>query len=223
MDLPPPLENQPSESTLSYLVKLHEKRSAEFFPLSRVTNFADGRDIKIEPTKIKGAPFMLDNGAISLTAKNRDFLSSAESFCRAIRVLMHGYALVSMSDEKGNGWVSLENALAHISIVGNFPRANSKISHRMHAQVMDAESAVRTEWTKLAQNRPELNLSNIIEIVAQRHAIWPLASEFTKSTPSGYKGGKWPNDWTPARQLVDFFNSRQLEIPPISTGHSGKR
>ena len=55
----PPLENQPSESTLSHLVKLHEKRSAEFFPLSRVTNFADGRDIKIEPTKIKGTPLCL--------------------------------------------------------------------------------------------------------------------------------------------------------------------
>ena len=53
----PSLENQPSENTLALLTKIHKERSTEFFPLSRVTNYSEGRDLKIEPQKIKGAPF----------------------------------------------------------------------------------------------------------------------------------------------------------------------
>ena len=92
---------------------------------------------------------------------------------------MHGYAIASMNDEPADEWVSYEAAMSHIATVENLARSNSKISHRTQAQVMEAEAAVRTEWTKLAQNIPELNLSNIIEIVAHRRAIWPLSSEFT--------------------------------------------
>ena len=135
----------------------------------------------------------MENGTISLTAKNRDYTLSAESFCHAVRVLLHGYTFVSMADAPGNEWVSYEAATSHIATVENISRANSKVSHRMHTQIVDSEAAVRTEWAKLGQNRPELNLTNIIEIVAQRHAIWPLASEFTKVSVKGK--GKWNNDW----------------------------
>ena len=53
----PSLENQHSEQTLSLLMKIHKERSAEFFPLIRVSNYTEGRDLKIEPQKIKGTPF----------------------------------------------------------------------------------------------------------------------------------------------------------------------
>ena len=66
-----------------------------------------------------------------------------------------------------------------------FPWANSEISHRLHTQVMEAESSVRAEWAKLSQNRPGVNLSNMMEIVAHRHAICLLASEFTKPKVKG--------------------------------------
>ena len=190
------LGNQPSEQTLGLLIKLHEKRCVESFPLSRVANYAEGRDIKVEPARIKGTPLFMENGTISLTAKNRDFTLSAESFCHAVRVLMHGYSFVSMEDEPGNEWVSYEAAMSHVATVENISRANSKIFHRMQSQIMEADAAVRTEWAKLSQNRTELHLTNIIGIVAHRHAIWPLASEFTKASVK--EKGRWNNqEWYP--------------------------
>ena len=105
---------------------------------------------------------------------------------------MRGYAIVSTNDDAGEEWVSVENALSHVSAVENPPRANSKIPHRMHAQVMDAEAAVCIALAKLSQNRPGLNLSDIIEIVAHRHSTGPLASAFAKLTSKG-GGGKAAN------------------------------
>ena len=75
-----PIANQPSEQTLGLLIKLQETRCVEFFPLSRVTNYAEGRGIKVEPAKIKGIAFLMEKETISLTAKNRDFLVSAVAF-----------------------------------------------------------------------------------------------------------------------------------------------
>ena len=185
----PSLENQPSESCLGLLMKMHANRSTEFFPLSRVANFADGRDLKIEPQKIKGTPFLMEATALGLTKKNNEFLQSTESFCHAVRVLMHGYAIVSMADPAGQEWCSLEAALRHVSTVESFSRANSKVAGALHHRVMEAEAAVRSEWAKLGQAQPGISLTAIIDVVSQRHAIWPLLSEFTRHTPRSQKGG----------------------------------
>ena len=192
----PPLENQPSEQLLMLLVKLHQKGSTEFIPLSRVSNFAENRDIRVEPTRIQGTPFLLETQNQSNGRKNRDFLNLAESFCHAVRVLMHGYAMVSMLDPKGEEWCSIGACQRHITTVESYPRANSRVSHKMHNQIMEAEMATRLEWTKLGQANPGVTLTSIIDTVAQRHAIWPLNSEITRATT--YKGGgKWgANDWS---------------------------
>ena len=194
----PPLGNQPAESMLTHLIKLHKKRSTEFFPLSRVSNFSEGRDVRVEPTKIRGTPFFLDSQLTS-NKKNNDFLLSAESFCHAVRVLMHGYTLVSMQDPQGDEWCSLGAAQRHIATVEGYPRANSRVSHRMRTQIMEAEMATRLEWTKLGQTNPGVSLTAIIDTVAQRRAIWPLNSEITRAITTRTKGqGKWTNwsnDW----------------------------
>ena len=108
------------------------------------------------------------------------FLLSAEPFRHAIRVLTHGYALVSMADPPGQEWFSLETALSRVSAVANFGRANSRAPHRLRAQLMEAGKAVRTEWAELSQNRPEIPLANIIGIVSHRRTIWPISIEFAK-------------------------------------------
>ena len=188
----PPLENQPSEQLLALLVQLHQKGSTEFIPLSRVSNFAENRDIRVEPTRIKGTPFLLEEPSQN-SRKNRDFLNSPESFLHAVRVLMRGYTLVSMLNVKGEEWCSLGACQRHVATVESYSRANSRVSHKMHNQIMEAEMATRLEWTKLGQANPGVTLTSIIDTVAQRHAIWPLNSEITRvSTP---KGGKWGGDW----------------------------
>ena len=74
-----------------------------------------------------------------------------------VSIITHFYALVSVSGEPGFGWVSLEKAAALVSAVGNLICANSRISQRLHAHLLEAEMAVRTEW---AQPLPELPLKD---------------------------------------------------------------
>ena len=121
--------------------------------------------------------------------KNNEFLSSAEAFTHAVRVLMHGYAIASMADPPGREWCGLEAALRHVSVVGNMSRANSKSTAMMRGRIMEADAAVRMEWVKLGQLQPDISLSAIIDVVAQRHSIWPLMSEFARPTFTGM-GGK---------------------------------
>ena len=103
---------------------------------------------------------------------------------------MRRYSVSSMGEDAGNEWASYEASISSISVVWNVFRPNSEISHRTHAQVMEADAAVRTEWAKLSQNRPELNLTAIIEIVARRHSIFPLPCEFTKFSVKGGRNGR---------------------------------
>ena len=86
---------------------MHTDRSAGFFPLTRVSNFADGRDIREEPQRTGGAPLLMEPNGINTTRENNDFLASAEAFGRAVRVLMHGSALAQRLANPGRncvGW-----------------------------------------------------------------------------------------------------------------------
>ena len=62
---------------------------------------------------------------------------------------MHGYAIVSMADNKGAEWCSLEAALSHIPTVGNLSRANSKSPGDMHPRIVEAEASARSECAKI--------------------------------------------------------------------------
>ena len=133
---------------------------------------------------------MLDGNSFSYT-KNNDFLSSPEAFCHAVRVLMRGYALVSTTDPPGEEWSGLEPALRRVSAVGNMSRSNSKSAGNTNGRIMEVESAVRMEWAKLGQVQPGVSLGVIIDVVSQRHSIWPLVSEFTRNTPTRKGAGKY--------------------------------
>ena len=96
-----------------------------------------------------------------------------------------------MTDHRGEEWCSLGAAQSHIATVEGYSRANSRASHRMRPQIMEAEMATRLEWTKLGQTNPAVSLTAIIDTVAQRRAIWPLNSEITRSVHT--KGKGWQN------------------------------
>ena len=122
---------------------------------------------------------------------------------------MQCYALVSMVDEVGNEWVYIGNPLDRVSAVQNFPWAKSGIPHRAHSHVMDSDAEVLEERAELSQNRPDLNVSNIMEIVARRHVIWPLAGEAAKSTVNGRNGCKRSGEWGKTRQNEQFRKGEQ--------------
>ena len=186
-----PLEIQPSDNTLLLVAKMHDRRSGEFIPLSKISAAADVRDLRLEPTRIMGTPLFLDQN----TANNRiksDFLASPESFLHAVRVLMHTYTLVSSRDPPERTWCNLTAALSHVSIVEQMSRANSKANHILQQRLQEAEMSVRTEWTRVLHADPRMSLGDAILAVGQRHSIWPLMSEFKilKPPPIGnVKGG----------------------------------
>ena len=60
-------ENQPSETTLSLVVKQRARRTIEFVPLSRVTSAADGRTSIIEPIRLgRASPFLVDTAMLNV-------------------------------------------------------------------------------------------------------------------------------------------------------------
>ena len=89
---------------------------------------------------------------------------------------MHGYVLVSAADT-GPPWCSLDAANRHLASVENLSRASAKNYHAMHHKLTEAEMAVRNEWTRMSQAEPRLTLTEIIELVSQRHTLWPVISE----------------------------------------------
>ena len=132
----------------------------------------------------------MEASAFMVSKKITNFYFHRDRFCHSVRVLMHGYALASMLDPVGQEWCGLEAALSHISTVENLSRMNSKTGGNMHPRIVEAEGAVRSEWTKLGQAQPQISLSAIIDVISQRHAIWPLLSEFTRTQTPRWKGDK---------------------------------
>ena len=106
---------------------------------------------------------------------------------------------------RGFEWCSLEAALNRVSVVGDFSRFNLKVSHISHNQVTVADDNVRLELAKIAQNRPGISPTAIIDISSQRHSIWPLTREFTKTSAykgagKGMKGMDWSENYRPSAE-----------------------
>ena len=188
------LENQPSDATLQLMIKAHERRTPEFIPLSKITSAVDSTVSAIEPMRIsKTSPILIETNLMQFTRKSSDFAKSPESFTHAVRVLMLSYALVSCRDQEDNTWCSLEAAQAHISTVEHYSRLSSLHNHSLHNRIMEADMAVRQEWTRVLQHEPRLKLTDAIALVAQQRTVWPLGSEFRNSfTPSdnGWRKGQ---------------------------------
>lgn len=167
-----PIEYKPSGASLKISTRAHARKSAEFTPLSKIGNLIDGRYFHSEPANLsKNLTTDLAGGTKRNTS---DFNTSAESFLRAARVLMGGYALVSAFDVIP--WCALEAAQKHIITVGNISRTSSKHRHTARSRILDAEMPARREWARIAQSDTRYTLTDIIEIVSQRHSIFPIAN-----------------------------------------------
>ena len=170
------LGNQPSDSTLGILLNLHKRRSAEFAPLSRVANALGNKEYRVEPTRIKGTPLMLDDNTISLK-RNSDFNRTAETFIHAVRTLMYGYALVSAADATGHERCDLNATMAHITAVGYYSRLNSKRNNTPHSRLIEIEMAIRTEWRMVFQQDRRFSIGEAVAFTGQRK-LRPFISEF---------------------------------------------
>ena len=158
-----------------------------------MTNAIDGRNTGTEPIRLsKASPVLIDTNLLQIGKRSSDFNSSPESFVRAVRVLMWGYALVSASDPAGTEWCNLDAATVHIAAVEQHSRRNSTHAHVLRNKILDSEMAIRLEWSRIALSEPQLALTDIIILLSQRHGIWPLASDFRglgRPMKKGRKGG----------------------------------
>ena len=172
------VELQPSDNTLKILMKLHARRSADFISLAKVTNLLGARDLKADSetkTRLGKEITLVVEGAEN--KKKSDFNASPESFALAVRILMHGYALVSSKDQ-GVPWCSFEAARGHITKIEQLLRLDSRSNYGYTRRVRDADYLVRSEWAKTSQIQPELQLTQIIELISHRNNLWPSFSEF---------------------------------------------
>ena len=97
----PELSHQPIDHALTLILKLHARRSADFAPLSRVTNLEEGRDFRADTsteTKIGRELTLVLENSEGNNRKNSDYLVSAECFLHSVRILMFSYALVASGD-----------------------------------------------------------------------------------------------------------------------------
>ena len=188
-------ENQPSDATLSIILKQHARCTIEFAPLSRATS-ADGRTSIIEPVRLgKSSPFLVDTSMINMGGrKHSEFNKSPENFTHAVRILMYAYALAAATDPIETTWCSLEAARAHISIVEQYSRMSTAAGGAFANRIMEIELAIRSEWVRTHHREPLLSLSDVIAIVSQQTTLWPMAHEFRTPirTPPAVKGWKGP-------------------------------
>ena len=190
-----PIETTPGESTFALVTRSHKNKSCEFIPLSRVTSAVDARDVGVDHVRINGTNGdLLFDPTRSITRRNADFGTSSGAFLRAIRILMNSYVLASGNDSDDLMWRTLQAATRHITAVESCARACARVHQGVHPKLLECEMAVRKDWHRVATAEPGLLLSDINELVSQRHSIWPTTFEL-KATPSigrdHYRGNNW--------------------------------
>ena len=199
------LGNQPNDTTLALVIRMHARRAIDFISLAKVGSASDVRTTGFEPIRLKGSPFLIDPKFLNLSndpkRKKNDYLTSADSFLHSARVLMYAYVLASARDAPGAEWCNLTAAHLHVATVEHFVRLDSRVGHALHRRLLECEMAIRIEWTLAQQAQPALGLTEIIHLVAQRHSIWPLEMEFRpvynqfEKGGQGYKGQKGKEGW----------------------------
>ena len=173
-----PLDLTPSEATFQILARVHSRRSLEFIPLSRVSSAADTRDVTVDHVRIKGTNGdLLIDPARSLNKRNSDFNKNNDTFNHSVKILMYGYVLVSCADNREAMWCPLQSAMKHITTVENQSRIAARLGAGLNSKIAEAEMTVRREWREVGQAEPSFSLATVIELVCQRHSIWPSALE----------------------------------------------
>ena len=169
---------------MTIVARARKRRSAEFIPLSRVTSAAESRDAQTDPIRIKGAKWRFTARPIENVVKeNTEFMETSETFIYAVKVLMHTYVLVSCADSRDTMWCPLQSALKHILTVEQQSRAASRAIGGLRPRITEAEMSVRREWHSIGQAEPSLSLAALIELVGQRHSVWPILSELKPLMP----------------------------------------
>ena len=178
-----PIETTPSESTLAFVARAHKLKSCEFLPLGRVTSATDTRDVGVDHVRIKEAngDFLLGPSR-SLTRRGADFSTSSESFLHAVRILMNSYVLVFGDDDEAVTGCSLQAATRHVTAVETCARACARAKLGVRPKLLECEMEARKEWHRVATADSGLLLGDIVELVSQRHSIWPTGFEL-ETTP----------------------------------------
>ena len=204
----------PSGETFQILARVRSRGGTEFTPLSRVASAADTRDVTTEHVRVNwtNGDLLIDPGR-SLNKRNSEFSKNNDTFNHSVKVLMYGYVLISRTDNKDAMWCTLQSATKHITTVENHSRAAARVSTGLNSKLAEAEMAVRREWREVGQAEPSFFLFTVIELVCQRHSIWPKTLELktvpfrgerrSESSGKNSKGGKKGGEQTLGGSLAE--------------------
>ena len=67
--------------------------------------------------------------------------------------------------------------MLHISRAESLRKLDSRCGHSQIGRIREAEMAERSERARISQQQPSLSLSEIINIVSNRHNLRPSAAE----------------------------------------------
>ena len=208
------LENQPNDTTLALVVEMHSRRAVDFISLAKVGSASDTHSVGVEPLRLKETPFLIHPKSLNLgddpRKRKNDYLTSTDSFVRAVRVLMYAYVLASARDAAGLEWCNLTAAHLHVATVEHFTRLDSRAGRALRKRLLECEMSIRIVWTRFQQAQPELSLTEITHIVGQRRSVWHMEMEFRPPPPSNpppahYDYGRGPNGKDVILRNVTFF------------------
>ena len=77
---------------------------------------------------------------------------------------MYTYTLVSCVDPDGEEWCTLDGVLTHLNMVEAYARLDSKGFGSLHSRLVEAESSIRRERHRVAQQDQSISLDDAVEL-----------------------------------------------------------
>ena len=144
-----------------------KRRCADFVDLKKMVTLAEA-GVKQDPKRISGAPFWYEEHGSS-ARKGSDVRQSPICWINCVKILMYSYVLVSSLDPGGEEWCTLDGMLSRLNQVEAYARLDSKAFGRLHNRLVEAESTIRHEWHRVAQQDREISLHDAIELGLGTH------------------------------------------------------
>ena len=161
--------------------------------------------VKQDPKRITGTPFWYDEPGSS-PRRGSDVHHSAICWVNCVKISTYTYLLISPNDPDGEDWCAMDGVLSHINQVEAYARLDSKSFGSLHSRLVEAESSIRHEWHRVAQQDQGISLDDAVELsMGYTHSLITLCRSLRNSIVSTFlscePNGVGPPDVVPALSL----------------------